>query len=154
MKTDTKVCIGATIAIVAALLIAAIVFHIDIGYGLTGVGFVFLIGLPTYIVYRKRESEERNATDNERHMQIQRCLEVIEEIQEYLDGSIAGFQQWGKLIKGWEKEDEKAYYAEVALMREAGINAGGLSAEMGEDVSYLIKIQRLLSHVESDLRQA
>ena len=153
MMTDTKVCIGATIAIVAALLIAAIVFHINIRYGLAGVGFVFLIGLPTYILYRKRKSEERNATGHERHRRLLRCLEVLEEIEELLDASITGFKEFGWHIKDLEKTDEKAYYADVALLREAGTDTGGLSAEYGKDVSYLINIQRMLGNVTCDLEQ-
>ncbi len=151
MRTDTKVCIGATIAIVAALLIADIVFHIDIEYGLAIVGFLFLIGLPTYIWHRKRQSEERNAIDDERHILRVRRLEVLEEMQECLDDSIVAFKEWGRHIKYLEKTDEKAYYADLALVREAGMNTGGLSAEYGKDVSCLINIRGMLMRIEYDL---
>lgn len=152
-KRDVGICIGATIAIIASVAILARVFHVDVEYGLGFVGFWFLVGLPTYILYRKRKSEERNATGHERHRRLLRCLEVLEEIEELLDASITGFKEFGWHIKDLEKTDEKAYYADVALLREAGTDTGGLSAEYGKDVSYLINIQRMLGNVTCDLEQ-
>lgn len=151
MEKVTKVCIGATIAIFAALLIAAIVFHIDIENGLAVVGFVFLVGLPLYIGYRigqKRDKDERMATISELRMRFERCKESLEEIEECLDDSIEEFKKWGWWIKDLEKTDERAYYADVALEREVGMYTGGLSAEYGKDVSYLIKIRRMLMYID------
>lgn len=148
MKTDTKVCIGATIAIVATLLIAAIVFHIDIEAVLSVVGFLFLIALPTYIWSRRHDDQKRNSIDNELQMQFLRRKEVLEEIEEYLDESIEKFKEWGRWIKDLEKTDERAYYAEIALWKSAGMDSGRLSAEYGKDVSYLIKIRRKLREIE------
>jgi len=151
MEKVTKVCIGATIAIFAALLIAAIVFHIDIENGLAVVGFVFLVGLPLYIGYRigqKRDGDERMATISELRMRFERCKESLEEIEECLDDSIEEFKKWGWWIKDLEKTNERAYYADVALEREVGMYTGGLSAEYGKDVSYLIKIRRMLMYIE------
>jgi len=151
MEKVTKVCIGATIAIFAGLLIAAMVFHIDIENGLAVVGFFFLIGLPLYIGYRigeKRDKDERIATISELCTRFDRCKEDLEEIEEYLDESIDKFKEWGWWIKDLEKTDERTYYAEIALCREAGMDGGRLSAEYGKDVSYLIRIRRMLMYIE------
>lgn len=145
MKTDTKVCIGATTAIVAALLITAIVFHIDIRPGLTTVGLLFLIGLPTYVWSRRRDDQDRQETDYELRMKSIRRHEVLCETLEHLDESIERFKDWGREIKDLEK-DESAYYAEIALWREAGMDCR-LSAEYGKDVSNLIRISRMLRYL-------
>jgi len=147
-KRDVGICIGATIAIIASVVILARVFHVDVEYGLGFVGFWFLVGLPTYILYRKHRSKEELVADNERNMLLLNASEEIEEIEEYLDESIEKFKQWGWHIKDLEKTDEKAHYAEVALWKEAGMYTGGLSAEYGKDVSYLIKIRRMLMYID------
>ena len=147
MKTDMKVCIGATIAIFAGLLIAAIVFDIHIENGLAVVGFGFLVGLPIYIGYRRGEKHERTAITHELCMRFNRCQEVVEEIDEYLDESIVGFRECGRYIKESEKVNEKTYYAEVALLREAGMDTGRLSAEFAQYVGYLIRIRRKLEDI-------
>ena len=147
MKTDTKVCIGATIVIVAALLISPIVFHIDIRPGLTIVGFLFLIGLPIYVWSRRRDERNRDDIDYKLHMESVGRQEVLNEIWDQLDESIEKFKEWGREIKDFEKTDESAYYAEIALCKEVGIDCGRLSAEYGEDVSNLIKIRRKLRDI-------
>jgi len=150
-KRDVGICIGATIAIIASVVILARVFHVDVEYGLGFVGFWFLVGLPTYILYRKHRSKEELVADNERNMLLLDASEEIEEIEEYLDESIEKFKQWGWHIKDLEKTDERAYYAEVALWKEVGMYTGGLSAEYGKDVSYLIEIRRKLEHIRDVL---
>ncbi len=152
MKIDTIVCIGATIAIIASLTISANVFHIDIQRHLVMVGFGFLVGLPTYIWYRRRKNEERIVTDREQYMRVHRCQKVLEEIEEWIDGSIVGFEAWGRYIKEYEKIDEKAYYADIADARKMGLDAKGLSAEYGKDVSYLISAYRKIQNIKYDLR--
>ena len=148
MKTDTKVCIGVTVAIVVTFLIAAIIFHIDIEAFLVVVGFLFLMGLPTYVWSRRRDNKNRNAVDYELRMGCARRLEILGEIRECLDESIVAFKEWGSHIKNLERDDEAGYYAEVALERQVGMNTGGLSAEYGQDVSCLIEIRRKLREIE------
>lgn len=151
MEKVTKVCIGTSIAIFAALLIAAMVFHIDIARGLTVVGFFFVVGLPLYIAYRigeKRDTDERMAAMDELHGRFHKCGEVVDEIDECLDTSVEAFKIWGWYIKDLEKTDENAYYAEVALSREAGMNTERLSsAGYGKDISQLINIRRKLKDI-------
>jgi hypothetical protein len=151
MGKVTKVCIGASIAIFAALLIAAMVFHIDIARGLTGVGFFFVVGLPLYIAYRigeKRDTDERTAAMDDLYVRFDKCSEVVDEIEERLGDSIEAFKIWGWYIKDLEKTDENAYYAEVALSREAGMDTERLSsAGYGKDVSHLIDIRRKLKDI-------
>jgi len=157
MKTNTIACIGATIAIVASVPISSHVFHIatvDIHRSLGMVGFWFLVGLPTYIWYTRRKNKERRVTINEQCRRLLRYRKLLEEIGEMLDASIVGFQQWGWYVKNYDKVDEEAYYAEIALWREAGAYTGGLSAEYGEDVSYLIRVRSMLEHIKQDLEYA
>jgi hypothetical protein len=147
MNTVFRICVGATIAIFAALLIAAMVFHIHIERGLTVVGFFFVVGLPMYIGFRigeKRDKGEMMARISE---QFDRCKEDLEEIEEHLDDSIEKFRVWGWHMKDLDKTDERAYYGDVALEREEGMYTGGLSAEYGKDVSRLIEIRRKLDSV-------
>jgi len=150
METVTKVCIVATISIFAGLVIAAIVFNIDIKNGLAPVGFFFLVFLPLYIGYRigeKRDKDAINSTIYELSTRFDRCKEVLYEIYEYFDDSIAKFQEWGRYLKDFEKEDEKAYYSEIALLRESGFDSGILSSEYGQDISQLIKIRHNLDDI-------
>ena len=128
MDTVTKVSIGASIAIFAGLVIAAIVFNIHIEDGLAAVGFLFAVSLPLYIGYRIGEKRHNHRST----------------IEESLDESITKFQEWGRYLKDFEKEDEKSYYAEIALWKESGFDNGRLSAEYGQDISHLIKIRRNL----------
>lgn len=58
MKTDAKVCIGTTIAIVASVGISANVFHMNVTRPLSLIGFIFLIGLPTYIFCKRRKKQK------------------------------------------------------------------------------------------------
>lgn len=150
METVTKVCIGATIAIFAGLIIAAIVFNIQIQNGLAPVGFFFLVFLPLYISYRigeKRDKDNSTATILDLSTRFDSCNEVLDEIDEYLDDSIAKFKEWGRYLKEFEKEHEKAYYAEVALLRQSGFDSGRLVAEYGQDISDLIKIRLKLKDI-------
>lgn len=146
-----KVCIGASIVIFAGLLIAAAVFHIDIMNGLGVVGFFFVVGLPLYIAYRigeKRDTDERMAAMDELHGRFHRCGEIVDEIDEGLDTSVEAFKVWGWYIKDLERTDENAYYAEVALSREADMDTERLSsAGYGKDVSQLINIRLKLRDI-------
>lgn len=151
MRTDTKVCIGVTVAIVALVAMAGNVLHVNVLAHLAAVGFFFLIGLPTYIWHRRRRNEESGATTHDQYMRIDRCKELLDEVDEWLDGSIAGFQEWGKLIKNWEKDDERGYYGDKALAREVGMHTYGLSHQLGKDVGYLISIRRKLYDVRREL---
>jgi len=144
MDTVTKVSIGASIAIFAGLVIAAIVFNIHIEDGLAAVGFLFAVSLPLYIGYRIGEKRHNHRSTTELFIRIDRCKELLDQIEESLDESITKFQEWGRYLKDFEKEDEKSYYAEIALWKESGFDNGRLSAEYGQDISHLIKIRRNL----------
>jgi len=147
MEKVYKVCGGATIAVFAALLIAAIVFHVHIEKGLAGVGFFFVIGLPLYIGYRIGEKRDRNEMMAAVSEFRDKCRETLDETQECLDDSIETFKEWGQEIKDSEKTDESAYYADIALKKEVGMHTGGLSAEYGRDVSRLVEIRRKLDSI-------
>ena len=144
METVTKVSIGASIAILAGLVIAAIVFNIHIEDGLAAVGFLFVVSLPLYIGYRIGEKRHNYRSTTDLFIRFDRCKELLGQIEESLDESIAKFQEWGRYLKDIEKEDEKSYYAEIALWRESGFDSGRLSVEYGQDISHLIKIRRNL----------
>jgi len=147
MNKEVGIVIGATLGIIALLIILGSVFHVDVQYGLGFIGFVFLIALPTYIYYRKHKYEQDNITTSQLNERLRDASEEIEEIQEYLDDSIVKFREWGLYIKEYDKTDEKAYYADLALKKEVGMQTGGLSAEYGQDVSYLVDIRRKLENI-------
>ena len=147
MKREAAIVIGSTLGIIALLIILGSVFHVDVEYGLGMIGFGFLIALPTYIYYRKHKYEQDIITTNELNERLRDASDEIEEIQEYLDDSILKFREWGLYIKEYDKTNEKAYYADLALKKEVGMDTEGLSAEYGQDISYLIDIRRKLEHI-------
>ena len=147
MKRDAGIVIGATLGIIALIIILGSVFHVDVQYGLGFIGFVFLLALPTYIYYTKHKYEQDSITINDLNERLRDALDEIDEIQESLDYSISKFQEWGVYIKEYGKTDDKAYYSELALQKEAGMGTGGLSAEYGQDISYLIDVRRKLNHI-------
>lgn len=144
MKRDTCIVIGATLGIIALLIILGRVFHVDVMYGLGMIGFVFLLALPTYVYYTKHKYEQDSITIYELNERLRDATDEIEEIQESLDDSISKFQEWGLYIKEYDKTDENAYYSDLALKKEVDMDTGGLSAEYGQDISYLIDIRRKL----------
>ena len=147
MNKGTRIVIGATLGIIAILIILGSVFHVDVQYGLGFIGFVFLIALPAYIYYTKDKYEQHTITTNELIERLRAASDEIEETQELLYDSIEKFQEWGRYLKDFEREDEKAYYSEIALWRESGFDSGRLSSEYGQDISQLIKIRRNLTHI-------
>jgi len=151
MNKEVRIVIGATLGIIALLIILGSVFHVDVQYGLGFIGFVFLIALPTYIYYRKHKSEQDSITTSQLSERLRDASDEIEEIQDYLDDSIEKFREWGLYIKEYDKTDEKAYYADLALKKEVGMDVGGLSAEYGQDVTDLIHIRRKLEDIKYTL---
>lgn len=151
MKTDTKVCIGVTIAILAALIIGGIISFPAVETTLGIVGFLFLMGLPTYVWARRRDGQTRNHIDYEQRMEFVRRNEVLQETRDYLDDSIEAFRRWGWHLKDLDKSDEMGYYGDRAIQRKTGGYGGGLSAEYGRDVSCLIDIRRKLDSIRYDL---
>ena len=147
MKREAGIVIGATIGIIALFIVLGSVFHLDVERGLGLIGFVFLIALPTYIYYKKHKYDQDSMTTYELNERLRDASDKIEEIQEYLDDSISKFREWGLYIKEYDKTDEKAYYADLALKKEVGMDTGGLSAEYGQDISYLIEIRRKLEDI-------
>jgi hypothetical protein len=60
MRKATKVCILVTIAIVLCLLLIPSTANVDISPALSGIGIFFLAGIPSYILYRKYQSEKED----------------------------------------------------------------------------------------------
>jgi hypothetical protein len=151
MKTDTKVCIGVTIAILAALIIGGMTSLSTVKTTLGIIGFLFLMGLPTYVWARRRDGQTRSHIDYEQRMESVRRNEVLQETRDCLDDSIEAFKTWGWHLKDSDKSDEMGYYGDIAKQREASGYGGGLSAEYGRDVSCLIDIRRKLDSIRYDL---
>jgi len=144
MHKGTRIVIGSTLGIIAVIIILGSVFHVDVMYWLGFIGFVFLLALPAYIYYTKDKYKTDSTTINELAERLQDATNDIDEILESLDDSISKFQEWGVYIKEYDKTNENAYYSELALKKEVGMDTGGLSAEYGQDISYLIDIKRKL----------
>ena len=60
MRRATKVCIAVTAAIVLCLLLIPRAVSIDMSPVLSGIGIFFLAGIPSYILYRKYQSEKED----------------------------------------------------------------------------------------------
>lgn len=147
MNTVFRICVGATIAIFAGLVTTAAVLNVHIENGLAVAGFFFIVGLPLYVAYRIGEKRDKNEMTAAVCEFLDRCKQALDETEGCLDDSIEEFKEWGRYIKDWERDDERACYAEAALKREVGMHTGGLSAEYGAAVSRLVEIRRKLHSI-------
>ena len=141
----------ATITLVTLYFIGLFFFEKTLFGVLVVVGFFVALLLPIFIYSRTKASERREKADRERITVLRKKLRDLEEVEERLEGSIEGFKQFGWVVKEYDKTDEEGFYADIALAREAGLDAGGLSVEYGKEIGYLIIAYRKLQNIKYGL---
>ena len=142
----------ATITLVTLYFIGLFFFEKTLFGVLVVVGFFVALLLPIFIYSRTKASERREKADRERITVLRKKLRDLEEVEERLEGSIEGFKQFGWVVKEYDKTDEEGFYADIALEREAGLDARGLSGEYGDEVKYLIIAHKKIQNIKYGLQ--